>query len=73
MCYNWLMEQSNTQPDVNTVSVAEESLDELIALARAEGNPWAEAAGIFPDDDLTQAWIEEMRDARRRADENPDF
>jgi hypothetical protein len=67
------MEQSNSQPSDGGVSVVEESLDELITRARAEGNPWAEAAGIFPDDDLTQAWLTEMQAARRRADKDPDF
>ena len=73
LCYNQPMEQRESSIIEGSVPVAAESLEQLLARARAEGNPWALAAGIFPDDDLTRAWIEEMQAARRRADDAPDF
>lgn len=67
------MEHANATSNDGSAQVADKSLEELIARARAEGNPWALAAGIFPDDDLTRAWVAEMQAARQRAEEAPDF
>lgn len=72
MCYNNPMEHANTDP-AGASAVAEETLEQLIARAKAEGNPWALAAGIFPDDSLTRAWIAEMQAARQRTEESPGF
>ena len=43
---------------------------QLIQKAEAEGNPWAQVIGMFPDDDLTRLWIEEMKAARLRDEED---
>ena len=44
----------------------------LIQKANAEGNPWAQVIGMFPDDEITRIWIEEMKAARLRAEEGSD-
>lgn len=48
-------------------------VDRLIERAKAEGNPWANMIGIFPDDEITRIWIEEMKAARQRDEENPHY
>ncbi len=67
------MEHANSHPDQSSAAVADETPEQLIARARAEGNPWALAAGIFPDDELTRAWVAEMQAARQRVEKSPDF
>ncbi len=64
----------------NTTSPVEPATDEkksekqrLIEKAKAEGNPWANMIGIFPDDEVTRIWIEEMKAARQRAEEDPNY
>lgn len=42
----------------------------LIQKAQAEGNPWAQVIGMFPDDEITRIWIEEMKSARLRDEED---
>ena len=50
-----------------------QKLQPLIDQAKAEGNPWAYAAGIFRNDPSFDEWVEIMRENRRKADEDPDY
>jgi len=50
-----------------------EKLQPMLDKAKAEGNPWAFAAGIFRNDPLFDEWVEIMRENRRREDENPSY
>jgi len=36
-------------------------------------HPWAKFADTLPDDPVTEAWEEAMRDYRRKKDEEPDI
>ena len=36
-------------------------------------HPWAKFAGTLPDDPVTEAWEEAMREYRRKKDEEPDI
>ena len=48
-------------------------LQPLLEKAKAEGNPWAYAAGIFRDDASFDEWVDIMRENRRKADEEPEL
>jgi cytochrome c peroxidase len=48
-------------------------LERLLEQARAEGNPWAQMAGIFKDNPLFEQWQEAIRENRRRVDEDPQY
>ena len=50
-----------------------ERLQPFLEKAKAEGNPWAAAAGIFRDDPTFDEWVEIMRENRRKADEDPNY
>jgi len=45
----------------------------LVEKAKAEGNPWAEMAGMLKQDTLFEEWAEIMRENRRKADEDPNY
>ena len=47
--------------------------EKIIEKAKAVGHPWAFVAGSLPDDEVTEMWIDEMRAARQRAEEDPNF
>ena len=65
------MEHTHSDPNEANAPVVEETLEQNPA--RAEGNPWALAAGIFPDDELTRAWVAEMQAARQRDEDTTDL
>jgi hypothetical protein len=50
-----------------------EKLQPMLDKAKAEGNPWAFAAGIFRNDPLFDEWVEEMRLYRQRVEEEPEL
>ena len=65
-----LMDGSQTKASSADADVKRQ---ELIQDANAEGNPWAQVIGMFPDDDLTRLWIEEMKAARLRDEEDAGY
>ena len=50
-----------------------EGMQPLLEKAKAEGNPWAFAAGIFRNDPSFDEWMDIMRENRRKADEDPNY
>ena len=50
-----------------------EKLQPMLDKEKAEGNPWAFAAGIFRNDPLFDEWVEIMRENRRREDQDPSY
>ena len=73
MCYNTLMKDETTYfPEMKPATdEAWQQLQPMLETAKAEGNPWAFAAGIFRGDPLFEEWVEIMRENRRKADEDP--
>ncbi len=50
-----------------------EAMQPLLEKAKAEGNPWAFAAGSLRNDPTYEDWLEIMRENRRLADEDPNY
>ncbi|MGI4789653.1 MAG: hypothetical protein ACRYFS_12470 [Janthinobacterium lividum] len=50
-----------------------QKLQPLIEKSKADGNPWAAAAGIFRNDPFFDEWVEIMQENRRKADEDPNY
>lgn len=75
MCYNKNYDQTfcvyGQHPGI--IPEEEAETERLVEKAKAEGNPWAKAAGIFKDDPLFNEWVEIMRENRRKADEDPNY
>ena len=66
---NQVMDSSQTQAHSAEMNTKRQ---QLIQKADAEGNPWAQVIGMFPDDDLTRLWLDEMKAARLRDEEDTD-
>ena len=50
-----------------------EKLQPMLDKAKAEGNPWAFAAGIFRNDPSFDEWVEIMRENRHGEDQDPSY
>jgi hypothetical protein len=50
-----------------------EAMQPLLEKAKAEGNPWAFAAGSLRNDPTYEDWLAAMRDYRRQVEEAPNY
>ena len=57
--------------NMETASVENMTVEQIMAKLKEENHPWLPAIGIFEDDEVFRGWQQAIQDYRRSVDEDP--